>query len=208
VTSHTVVYNGKVASLFTPHSDCLNLESFSQTNNGSYILDNTYDLAIDLNCKDSVSSALDISSVFEPSLGDEIVAFGYGEIGFVWQGLVAGRITGNCSGAATHWVRSPRTCIGEIVAQGHQHDGMSGAAILNGCGYVGMAHAMTIGNANYAYIIPASAIIRLIKQHEMRLPTLEECRKDVLSPPLAALSSCGQQRDSSCGWQRDSSCDG
>jgi len=198
-TRHTVVYKGRVATLFTPHSDCLNSHAFSPTNNGKYILHPTLDLAIDLSClpTSSTPSALDLSSVFVPSLGDEIIAFGFGETAFVWQGLVAAFTSEsapewNCSSKSTHWkgTTSVRVCRDEIVAQGHQHAGMSGAPVLNGCGYVGMAHAMTTSYANYAYIIRASDIIALIEKHHSQLPTLAECGQSAVAPPLAAFANC------------------
>ena len=52
-TSHTVVFEGRVATVFTPHSDCLNSHAFSPTNNGNYILDDMYDLAIDIRCSNT-----------------------------------------------------------------------------------------------------------------------------------------------------------
>ena len=196
-TSRTLTYKGKVVTVFTPHADCLNSYAFSPTNNGSYILDDTFDLAIDLRCSPTTSAALDISSIFVPSLGDEIIAFGFGVTALVWEGLVAGFLSQkmDCSSKATHWNKtSTRVCFGEIVAQGHQHEGMSGAAVLNGCGYVGMAHAVNkktnASEANFAYVIPASAIVRLIEQNLDKLPTIENCRKRSVVPPLAALANC------------------
>jgi len=160
-TRHAVVYEGRVATLFTPHSNCLNSHEFSPTNHGNFILHPFFDLAIDTHCLPT-PSALDLTSVFVPSLGDEIIAFGFGVTANVWQGLVAG-FTRDwiCSSPATHWNSTlTRVCDGEIVAQGHQHEGMSGAPVLNGCGYVGMAHAVNSKvnaiTAIFAYIIPAS----------------------------------------------------
>ena len=184
--------------MFTPHSDCLNSHAFSPTNNGKYILHPTLDLAIDLRClpTSSTPSALDISSVFVPSLGDEIIAFGFGETAFVWQGLVAAFLSKNvvCSSKATHWNSSTRVCSGEVVAQGHQHAGMSGAPVLNGCGYVGMAHAVSakanVSGAIFAYIIPASYIIDFMEQHHSQLPTLAACGQSAVAPPLAAFADC------------------
>ena len=193
-TSHTVVYEGRVATVFTPHSDCLNSHAFSPTNNDSYILDDIFDLAIDLSCSNT-SAALDISSVYEPSLGDEIITFGYGDAALVWQGLVSAYVNNECVDPAIHWGNGTvRFCNGEIVAQGHQHEGMSGAPVLNGCGYVGMAHAVndkTIApNANFAFIVPAYAVTRLIKKNLGRLHRLADCGQIALAPPLAALANC------------------
>ena len=194
-TRHAVVYEGRVATLFTPHSNCLNSHKFSPTNHGNFILHPFFDLAIDTHCQPT-PSALDLTSVFVPSLGDEIIAFGFGVTAKVWQGLVAGFTRDwNCSSQATHWNSTlTRVCSGEIIAQGHQHEGMSGAPVLNGCGYVGMAHAVNSKvnaiTAIFAYIIPASVIIEFIKEHHSRLPTLENCSQSAVAPPLAAFADC------------------
>jgi hypothetical protein len=194
-TRHAVVYEGRVATLFTPHSNCLNSHEFSPTNHGNFILHPLFDLAIDTDCLPT-PSALDLTSVFVPSLGDEIIAFGFGVTANVWQGLVAG-FTRNriCSSPATHWNSTlTRVCNGEIIAQGHQHAGMSGAPVLNGCGYVGMAHAVNSKlnaiTAIFAYVIPASVIIDFIKEHHSRLPTLKNCNQSAVAPPLAAFANC------------------
>jgi hypothetical protein len=193
-TSHTVAYKGRVATVFTPHSDCLDSQAFSPTNDDNYILDDIFDLAIDLRCSNT-SAALDISSVYEPSLGDEVITFGYGSSGLVWQGVVSARVESKCVDPAIHWGNGTvRFCSGEIVAQGHQHGGMSGAPVLNGCGYIGMAHGVNtktnLHNANFAFIIPAYGVTRLIKKNLGKLPTLAECRQSALAPPLAALTNC------------------
>jgi hypothetical protein len=193
-TRHTVVYEGRVATVFTPHADCLNSHAFSPTNNGNYILDDMYDLAIDIRCSNT-SAALDISSVYEPSLGDEIITFGYGDTASVWQGMVSDRVKSICVSPAIHWGNGTvRFCSGEIVAQGHQHAGMSGAPVLNGCGYVGVAHAVNdktnAPHANFAVIVPAYDVTRLIKKNLGRLPTLADCGQTALAPPLAALANC------------------
>jgi len=134
---------------------------------------------------------LDISSVYKPSLGDEIISYGFGNKARVWQGLVADYSTkDNCSSAAAHWTGNARECDGEIVAQGHQHAGMSGAPVLNGCGYVGMAHLMFTGPANYASVISAPVTVDFIEQNLSKLPTLAYCGQRALAPPLAAFANC------------------
>jgi hypothetical protein len=195
-TKHTLVYKGRVATLFTPHYHCVNEPAFHPTNNGAYILHPILDLAIDLRCNPS-TSALDISTVYKPSLGDEIIAYGFGDTAQVWQGLVSSHVRDVCLGPATHWndTNGVRVCSGEIIAQGHQHAGMSGAPVLNGCGYVGVAHSVNIAktnatHANFAYIIPASDIIDFIEQNLSELPTLAYCGQRMVTPPLAAFANC------------------
>jgi len=188
-TSHSVTYKGKVATLFTPHASCFDSPEFHPTNNGTFFLHHTFDLAIDRRCSSS-SAALDISSSVVPFLGDEIITFAFGDNGYVWQGLVSANVVNNCSVAANHWKDDVQICRGEIIAQGHQHAGMSGGAVLNGCGYLGMTHAVSRSNANFAYIISAAEIIKFIEKHLNELPELADCKQRSIVPPVAPLADC------------------
>lgn len=101
----------------------------------------------------------------------------------------------NCTLApARHWQGVTRICDGEFIAQGHQHEGMSGSAVLNGCGYVGVAHAARIPAgtrlANFAAIIPAKAVIDFIDLHASKLPTLADCGMQAVLPPVAVFVDC------------------
>ena len=192
-TQHTLLYLGKVASVFTPHISCTNS---SVTSNSSYIYHDMYDLALDITCDPNTRFALDISRIVTPHLGDGLFAYGFGNDADVWQGIVARFESGKSCSAhpVKHWTGKTRVCNGEIMAQGHQHDGMSGAAVLNGCGYIGMAHCARTPSssqlANFAGIIPAAAIQAFIAKHLSKLPTLETCKKGRISSPLAPHVNC------------------
>ena len=120
--------------------------------------------------------ALDVTFYLVPNLGDDVLAYGIGVYAYVWVGSIAREVYGifNCSSrTASHWTGATRICDGEFLAQGHQHEGMSGAAVLNGCGYLGMAHAAQMPSAsklaNFAALIPASEIIKFIDQNLARI---------------------------------------
>ena len=155
-----------------------------------------YDLALDTTCDPNSHFALDISHIATPQLGDELIAFGYGNDAHVWQGTVSlFESHMDCSAhPAMHWTGETRVCNGEIMAQGHQHEGMSRAPVLNGCGYIGMAHCARKPSssqlANFAGIIPAAAIQAFIEKHLSKLHTLEVCKKSDVSAPTAPLVDC------------------
>ena len=193
-TQLTLFYKGRVASVFTPHTKCTNL---AFTENASFIFHEKYDLALDITCDTNPLYALDISEIATPLIGDGVIAFGYGDAADSWKGIVAGfQSRMNCTddNPAKHWTGETRMCDGEIMAQGHQHEGMSGAPVLNGCGYIGMAHcALTPYSsklANFAGIIPAAAIQAFLEVNLSKLPTLEECNKTVISPLIAPFVNC------------------
>ena len=79
---------------------------------------------------------------------------------------------------------------------------MSGAPVLNGCGYVGTAHA-SIGPdssklANFAAIIPAAVIFDFIDLHLGKLPTLEQCGLQAEAPPVARFVDCSARQLDVC----------
>jgi hypothetical protein len=71
---------------------------------------------------------------------------------------------------------------------------MSGGAVLNGCGYVGMTHAKTSGEVNFALIISAADIMHFIDLHLNELPKLAHCNQSILVPPVAPLANCAAKR--------------
>ena len=85
--------------------------------------------------------ALNVNTYAEPQLGDDILAYGFGDTANVWKGTLAGiQAKGNDS-AAVHWEELPKVGTGEYIVQAAQHQGQSGGPAVNGCGYVGLAHA-------------------------------------------------------------------
>ena len=55
----------------------------------------------------------------------------------------------------------------EFVVQGAQHEGMSGGPVANGCGYLGMSHAVLKSDklAKFAALIGGVAIQPFLDEH-------------------------------------------
>jgi len=200
LTLHALVRNGRVATIITPHIKSSGL-------NGSVLLHPWYDFGIFTDCVSDLETALNVSEYAIPELGDGLIAYGYGVSASVWKGTMSrvARTPGasNCSQTnASHWTGETRLCDGDLIAQGHQHEGMSGAAVLNGCGYVGTAHAALIRPenklANFALIIPAKAILDFIDLRSKDLPTLQKCNMQVTTPPVAVHVDCSSRLMPDC----------
>jgi len=200
-TVHALFRNNKVAFVMTTHANChhpnTTNSSFDPTLIGTLLLHPEYDFALFTDCMPDINAALNVTSYAKPELGDNLSAYGFGKSGHLWDGFLS-RIAKhqdgytNCSKVlASHWTGKTRICSGELIAQGHQHEGMSGAAVLNSCGYVGMAHAADISGttkiANFAAIVPASVILDFFDKHAHSLPTLQQCNMRVEEPPLAGF---------------------
>ena len=68
---------------------------------------------------------------------------------------------------------------------------MSGGAVSNGCGYIGMAHMVDLsdGFANYVHIIPAKITIDFANKHLHKLPaTCKNVKRVVL--PISGPANC------------------
>ena len=206
-TVHALLIHGKVATIFTPHINISTAVAFHDLNHTR--LHPAYDFAILTICPSTalISVALNVSEYAIPALGDEIIVYGYGDTASVWTGIISreAKVSSfvNCSEIpAQHWSGKTRICAGELIAQGHQHGGMSGAPVLNGCGYVGTAHAAVVPDnskfANFAAIIPASVIFEFIRLHSDDLPTLADCHLQAEAPPVARFVDCSTRALDSC----------
>ena len=142
VTRHTVVYNNRVGELFTPHILC-NSSIISIGSNRSIFVDDFLDIGVIGGCP-STTHGLDISIAAEPFLGDQVITYGFGDMAKAWSGTISDKEDSNttCLAFAQHWTGVGNICAGEYLVQGEQHKGLSGAAVLNGCGYIGIAHAV------------------------------------------------------------------
>ena len=203
-TMHALLRHGKVATIFTPHTNLSEsgIDPYHEFKN--VLLHPGFDFAVLTDCpKDPVTHALDVAAFAIPTLGEKLIMYGEGDSASVWTGIVS-RVAKspkyvNCSvTSANHWSGVTHVCAGEIIAQGHQHEGMSGAPVLNGCGYVGTAHA-AIGPdasklANFAAIIPAAVIFDFIDLHLGTLPTLEQCGLQAEAPPVARFVDCSARQ--------------
>ena len=163
-TIHTVYFDGCVVSLFTPHMTC-GIEDIS-------ILHPIYDLGL-LPSKHLLSkSAIDITLGASPHLGDSVISYGFGETVSIWKGYVSHFSANVCNTPATHFNGTTRVCDGEMLMQGEQHAGMSGSAVINGCGYLGIAHAMVFTrerSSNFAAVINFTVIRNFITDNKHNL---------------------------------------
>ena len=159
-TTHFVAYKGRFASVVTPHLQCTPVKKI--------ILSNFHDLGLNPTCPEEGKKALDISEYSIPKTGDVAMSFGYGNYATSWMGMVTGK-TEQDIGVLNHWNMTAFVRQDEFILQGLKHYGQSGGAVSNGCGYLGIAHAMN-AKVNLAYIIGAEHIVSLMKVHYSILP--------------------------------------
>jgi hypothetical protein len=118
-----------------------------------------------------MTSAIDILQYTQAKLGDEVVSFGYGHTAKAWSGSVSQEQTkaDEKDNVIIPWTSNAddKIASGEILVQASQHDGMSGGAVSNGCGYVGMAHLVNTANGltNFAHVIPADVVTKFALKH-------------------------------------------
>ena len=196
-TRHGFYLGGYVGEIVAPHLDCERVSdgNFSMIN-ASFITHPTKDLGILIGCPRG-DYILNISQSVTPELGDEIVSFGYGNFGQAWKGTFSKVHKSSGDSPRTQWRPNGDATDGEYIVQSAQHDGMSGAATSNGCGYLGMARANQPDRiANLALIIAADHIKKFIYKNRDRLMTLDDCttRKmriiHVVSLPLSPFMDC------------------
>lgn len=187
-TSHTVYLDDNVVQIFTPHANCT-LEA------SNLVLDLTLDLGAIKDCPEAGSTAINITSFAQPKLGDNLISFGFGLTAHVWHGFVAKYVEddANCVAPAKHFSGRSKICKDEIVAQSNQHEGMSGAAVANGCGYIGMCHAVISGTqlTTFAAIIGAESIRQFIRANKHYFPILSDCSNvKVIEMPRMPFINC------------------
>ncbi len=118
----------------------------------------------------------------------------------VWEGTISD-VYRNLTppSKATHWSKVAERTDGEFIVQSAQHEGMSGSAVSNGCGYLGMAHIVVTENfAAFAGIIPAKQIIDFLDSiminYPGRLKTQTDCTKiqtrHILTFPVSPFVNC------------------
>ena len=180
---------GKVGELTSPHLVCEN----STVIEGIY--HKYYDLAI-LNSLCPTTALLNISQLADGRLGDEVVTFGFGTFGLVWHGMISGINIFECTDPNIPWRNSthPPICADEFSVEGNQHEGMSGGPSANGCGYVGMFHAVNRGQkgGTYGMAISARTIVNFIRSNKHLLRSLSDCGNNmtVLSLPTHKFEQC------------------
>ena len=188
-TYHTVYYDGYVVALFNPHMECSTFENV--------ILHPYYDLGILLDRKYSLPYAIDISIGASPELGDDVMAYGHGVRAKIWGGKISDFIEkGECDTLAKHFNGSTRICAGEWIIQAHQHPGMSGSAVANGCGYLGIAHAVVTFEdsndvtANFASVIGIKTIQQFISDSKDKLVKHQDTSIVINELPFASFVEC------------------
>ena len=185
-TYHTVYYDGYVVALFNPHMACPTFKNV--------ILHRYYDLGILLDRKYLLPYAIDISIGDTPELGDDVIAYGYGDRAKVWGGKISDLIEKDeCVTPASHFSGTTRVCLYEYIVQGGQQKGMSGSAVANGCGYLGIAHAVLLSelsNGSYAGVIGVKIIRQFISDNKHLLVKHDNTSIIVNQLPFAPFADC------------------
>jgi hypothetical protein len=187
-TYHSVYYDGYVVALFNPHMECSTFENV--------ILHPYYDLGILLDRKYSLPYAIDISIGASPELGDDVMAYGHGVRAKIWGKISDFIEKGECDTLVKHFNGSTRVCAGEWIVQAHQHPGMSGSAVANGCGYLGIAHAVVTFEdssgvtANFASVIGIKTIQQFISDNKDKLVKHQDTSIVINELPFASFVEC------------------
>jgi hypothetical protein len=205
LTRHAFIFNEYVGELITPHMNCDNATKEQIVERDALILLHpTKDLGVISQCP-SKDAVLNISVSTIPQLGDNVVAFGFGDTANVWTGPISKLKPKQEDSLLKHWSGTLNTTItsGEYLVQSAQHPGMSGAAASNGCGYLGMAHAVEVaefGSGSFAGIISAQNIQDFIRNlttiNKEALKRYDECFKsngqplDIVSFPIFPFMNC------------------
>lgn len=185
LTRHAFIFMGYVGELMTPHGDCWNSTNEQLQERDHYIVTHpTKDFGIIRQCP-SVGVVLDISVSTVPKLGDRVITYGFGDTASVWEGVVSRIQPLATDPVVTHWMGSNwerSVTSGEYLIQSAQHPGQSGAAVSNGCGYIGIVHATKPAQYNFgtfAMVIPAKYIqdfiIEMVSKNSKALMRYEEC---------------------------------
>jgi len=84
---------------------------------------------------------LDISIAAEPFAGDQVITYGFEDMAKAWSGTVSFKENSNKKCLVLAQTGVGNICAGEYLVQGELDKGLSGAAVLNGCGYIGIGIA-------------------------------------------------------------------
>ena len=158
-TSHAVYYKDYVTmvSVSARHMQAFQAEPGALAVwNASRVAcpDNALDISLSKHCP-TTAEAIEITSDQALRGGDQVVTHGYGDYSRVWTGHLSGVLG---SSVYQELVQKGLPVVsGEMFFTGLQQPGMSGAAILNGCSYVGVAHIAAMGNS-LALAIPSQLV--------------------------------------------------
>ena len=190
-TTHSIYWNGIVATVGVAHNRC------PQGQDPDIISCDNVDLSIKSGCPAS-KKILNITSLGTLRHGDEAVSAGFidWDLSRLWHGVLTGIVSTEVKGSkGTHFAGPDKMIVreDEFVLHGVQHDGMSGSAAANGCGYVGVAHARHINTAvPLALVIPARHVVNCLRRNMEKLSTLAECGRsdDVISVNVLPFDIC------------------
>ncbi len=196
MTRHAVFYRGKVTELFSPHLECNS--TISNIGGRNIFLHNRLANRLDFgaigDCPKLVHSALNISTVAAPELGDEVISYGFEDVAEVYRGSVASvrNHDRDCVSASNDWTGKCIVCKGEFHVEGEQHAGLSGAAIVNVCGYIGLAHSVVTDNqiTSFAGVVAASMIHDFLDSHINDLANVQDCNISVVQIPVLPFRVC------------------
>jgi hypothetical protein len=193
-TIFSVYYRGKIARVFAPHFNCSGVNPFPDF----IFTDDFHDLAVGSQCPTPGTHAINITSSSNIKLGDDVILYGVGDTANVWKGVLSGLYhnQNNCE-LATPWHGNGSVCNGEFLFQSHQHNGLSGSPVSNGCGFVGMAHAIQLSSSGavFAAVIGWAVIIKLIEKFYSMLSFIDDCEDiHIVNLPHFPFSDCDEQK--------------
>lgn len=149
-----------------------------------------YDICVAPACPST--AALKIESFSRPRLADKVIGVGKGVVGVAWEGMIVGLIDGNECMKSDQG--NTKLCPNEWYVRGGQHEGQSGAIVVNSCGFVGIAHAVTTASAsqyaNAAFVISAEEIIHLAGKLSRRKSVHSCPGLRLLDMPLSPVANC------------------
>ena len=195
-TAHAVLYKDRYALLTVSHFGCGGIAP------QNWIYSPHADLALIRDCPKN-GYVMNVMNAFASlQITDEVMAYGKAVVqepthtkdvrivDRAWMGHIAGYyglnikahpFTGNSTFLST-----------ECVTNAEQEGAMSGAAALNGCGYLGLVHGTKLYNSQ-AIVLPYTEIFQFLEANLDQLMTPEECPGvKVLEIPLAYGKWCNR----------------
>ena len=202
VTSHSVIYRGRVATIVPRHINCSALNDNILIPHMDSVINRTiltpsddYDVALYHNgCPSTPSALLLPEKHFPLQLGDNGIAGGYlhvdgiGKVPRIWSGTFSGNVEISVtSSTCPAFTGCALLSTDMLYFAGIQLFGMSGAPVLNHCGYSGLAVAIrsypnydtqynqlfSIGS--HAVVVPNYGVYKLLESNYKSLIPLENC---------------------------------
>ena len=141
------------------------------------------DLALSTDCP-RMGSVLDGSVASSLKLGDSVIAYGFGVIS-TWKGLLVRNYRSKEQSNIGH---NALEGIGNVpsdsfVMAGDPVKGMSGAAVLNHEGLVGIAVNYPVDR--FITVVSMNQVSKCVVQHRAVLKRNDECKRNVVKAPVA-----------------------